>query len=138
MELENLQSFLDKAGERVARARAGLLIFGQAGGSPDDLAMCSFDLDTLRVEALDLGLIEIGDRLGACIDRLESIFTGERPNAPRGIRLALDEVARVEAALLDNRLSNGEFLDDVSGFVDASFDHLDARPAQPAIKEENF
>lgn len=138
MELENLQSFLEKAGERVARARAGLLIFGQAGGSPDDLAMCSFDLDTLRVEALDLGLIEIGDRLGACIDKLESIFTGERPNAPRGIRLALDEVARVEAALLDNRLSNGEFLDDVSGFVDASFDHLDARPAQLAIKEENF
>lgn len=138
MELENLQSFLEKAGERVARARAGLLIFGQAGGSPDDLAMCSFDLDTLRVEALERGLIEVGDRLAVCIDKLESIFAGEMPNAPRGIRQALDEVARVEAALLDIRLNNGEFLDDVSGFVDSSFDHLSARPVLPQVIEEKF
>ena len=138
MELENLQSFLEKAGERVARTRAGLLIFGQAGGSPDDLAMCSFDLDSLRVEALDLGLVEIGDRLGFCIEKLENIFAGERPDAPRRISQALDEVARVEAALLEIPLSNGEFLDDVSGFVDASFDHLDTRPAVPESRDEDF
>ena len=138
MELENLHSFLEKAGERVARTRAGLLIFGQAGGSPDDLAMCSFDLDSLRVEALDLGLVEIGDRLGFCIEKLENIFAGERPDAPRRISQALDEVARVEAALLEIPLSNGEFLDDVSGFVDASFDHLDTRPAVPESRDEDF
>ncbi len=138
MELEDLQSFLEKAGERVARTRAGLLIFGQAGGSPDDLAMCSFELDSLRVEALDLGLVEIGDRLGFCIEKLENIFAGERPDAPRRISQALDEVARVEAALLEIPLSNGEFLDDVSGFVDASFDHLDTRPAMPESRDEDF
>ena len=138
MELENLQSFLEKAGERVARTRAGLLIFGQAGGSTDDLAMCSFELDSLRVEALDLGLVEVGDRLGFCIEKLECIFADERPDAPRRISQALDEVARVEAALLEIPLSNGEFLDDVSGFVDASFDHLDTRPALLGIRDEDF
>lgn len=127
MELENLHSFFEKAGERVARARAGLLILGQAGGSSDDLAICSFDLDALRTEALDLELIEVGDRLTTCIRKLENIFTGEIAGTQIRVNQALDEVARVEAALLEIPLGSGEFLDDVSGFVDASFDSLDAR-----------
>ncbi len=138
MEPEDLQSFLEKAGERVARTRAGLLIVGQAGGSPDDLAICSFDLDALRVEAIELGQTEVEERLAACIDRLENIFAGDTPNAPGKVTQALDEVAHVEAALLEIPLSSGEFLDDVSGFVDASFDHLDSRPVLPEPKEEDF
>lgn len=127
MELENLHSFLEKAGERVARTRAGLLILGQAGGSFDDLAICSFDLDALRTEALDLELIEVADRLTVCVRMLENIFTGEGPSTPLRVNQTLDEVARVEAALLEIPLGSGEFIDDVSSFVDASFDSLDAR-----------
>ncbi len=137
MELENLHSFLEKAGERVARTRAGLLIVGQAGGSSDDLAICSFDLDSLRTEALELELVEVAGRLTVCIEKLENTFTAEGPGTSTRVNQALDEVARVEAALLEIPLGYGEFIDDVSGFVDESFNSLDAR-SSPKSTEGGF
>ncbi|MGB5014960.1 MAG: response regulator [Pyrinomonadaceae bacterium] len=138
MELEDIQSFLARVGERVARTRAGLLIVGQAGGSPDDLALCSYELDALRVRALQLGLADVSDRLAGCISELENIFTSEKATGPHFINKALDEVASVEAALLEIPLNSGEFLEDVAGFVDASFENLDARPAPPEQDQEDF
>nr|MBP7377912.1 hypothetical protein [Pyrinomonadaceae bacterium] len=138
MELEDIQSFLARVGERVARTRAGLLIVGQAGGSPDDLALCSYELDALRVRALQLGLADVSVRLAGCISELENIFTSEKATGPHFINKALDEVASVEAALLEIPLNSGEFLEDVAGFVDASFENLDARPAPPEQDQEDF
>lgn len=135
MDLENIQSFLEKAGDRVSRTRAGLLIFSQSGGHADDLAICSFDLEALRVEAVELGLIEVGDRLSECKISLGAIVPGDKPSSIIAVHRALDRVTGVEAALLDIPLESGEFLDDVSGFVDASFENLDRRLPKP---EEDF
>jgi len=127
MDLANVQSFLEKAGDRLSRTRAGLLILNQGGGSSDELAVSSFDLDSLGAEALELELADVADRLADCKCWLDRITSGDQAFFSTSVHKALDQISFVEAALLDVPLGSDEFLDDVSGFVDASFENLDSR-----------
>lgn len=137
MELENLHSFLEKAGERVTQTRSGLLVIGQNSGLSDDLAICAADLDSLQAKAQHLGLDLIGYRLAECVEKLKKVYTADSGDITFEVNQALDKVASVEAALLEIPLSSGEFLDDVSGFVDASFENLDGGHI-PIEAEEDF
>lgn len=127
MNLDNLQSFLERAGDRLAITRAGLLILNQSGGSPDDLTVNSLGLDSLRIEADELGLLEVDERLAECSHSLTAITHADKASFLTSVHRALDHIARVEAALLDVPLGSDKFLDDVSGFVDASFENLNSR-----------
>lgn len=137
MELENLHSFLEKAGERVTQTRSGLLVIGQISGLSDDLAICAADLDSLQAKAQHLGLDLIGYRLAECVEKLKKVYTADSGDITFEVNQALDKVASLEAALLEIPLSSGEFLDDVSGFVDASFENLDGGHI-PIEAEEDF
>lgn len=129
MDLENLQSFLEKAGDRLARTRAGLLILNQSGGTADELAANSSDLDSLSIDAGKLGLLDLSERFLECGISLNAIVQSDGSSLPKSINAALDNISHVEEALLAIPLGSDEFLDDVSGFVDASFENLDSREA---------
>ncbi len=127
MDLANVKSFLEKAGDRLSRTRAGLLILNQSGGSSDELAVSSFDLESLRTEALDLDLADVAGRLADCKNSLDRITSVDHASFSTSVHTALDQISLVEVALLDVPLGSDDFLDDVSGFVDASFENLDSR-----------
>lgn len=121
-------SFLEKAGERVARTRAGLLLMCTDGGSAVEIAGYAADLIDLAMEAEGFGLSEAASCLSRAADCLRSLAC-EAKITQLMLFGALDEISVAEAVLLEMPLASGELIEDVSSFVDDSFDALDARPS---------
>ncbi|MBL8181519.1 MAG: response regulator [Blastocatellia bacterium] len=119
-------SFLEKAGERVARTRAGLLLMCTDGGSAVEIAGHAADLIDLAMEAEGFGLNEAMSCLSRAADCLRALAS-EGDIDQLKLFGALDEISIAEAVLLEMPLASGELIEDVSSFVDDSFDALDAR-----------
>ncbi len=128
-------SFLEKAGERVARTRAGLLLMCTDGASTVEIASHAADLIDLAMEAEGFGLGEAMSCLSRAADCLRALASESEIDQLK-LFGALDEISVAEAVLLEMPLASGELIEDVSSFVDDSFDMLDARPQ--AVEEPDF
>lgn len=122
MDREKIQTFIRTAESGLASARSSLLIIAQTGDSSGlEAALCNFA--RLKTGASSNGLPKIATLLAECETALEGI--AERDNlSPSSVYAALDIVARIEAAVFDVPLRSDDFLSDIAGFVDASFDGL--------------
>jgi len=128
-------SFLEKAGECVARTRAGLLLMCTDGGSTVEIAGHAADLIDLAMEAEGFGLGDATSCLSRAADCLRALASEGEVDQLK-LFGALDEISIAEAVLLEMPLASGDLIEDVSGFVDDSFEALDARPA--ADEEQDF
>lgn len=114
----------------LASVRSSLLLVAQTGDS-SDLAVPRRNLARLAVEA---GAIEMPAVVRFCAECEESIasFAINEKISPGAVYAVLDIVARIEAAVWDVPIQSGDFLSDISGFVDASFDELMPRKEEVA------
>ncbi len=110
------------AEDDLASVRSSLLIVAQTGDA-SDLAVPRRNLTRLRGQALahEMPLIE-----GLCSECEDLIgqFSASDKVSPGAAYAALDIVARIEAAVWDVPLQSEDFLADIAGFIDASFNDL--------------
>ncbi|MBK6723897.1 MAG: response regulator [Acidobacteria bacterium] len=106
----------------LASVRSSLLIIAQTG-DVDDLSNPRRDLARLEKNARELGHTEIGD---AALSAREALYNISSANAVEGAINALDLVSLIEATVWRLGGDDGT-IDNVSDFVEASFDEL--RPA---------
>ncbi|MFZ1701714.1 MAG: response regulator [Pyrinomonadaceae bacterium] len=133
MDRENSHSFIKSAERDLASVRSSLLIAAQSPNAPE-LSTPRRTLARLMGEASVNGQQQLADLSGDAIAALQP-GPDAAENASVEIYAALDIVARIEALVWKIPIESGEFLDDVAGFVDASFDELIPRVDQPANDE---
>jgi len=110
---------IKNADRDLASVRSSLLIIAQTG-DVDDLSVPRRDLARLEGNARELGHIEIEEAVSSARQALDNITV---ENAVEGAINALDFVSLIEATVW--RLGgDDETIDDVSDFVDASFDEF--------------
>ncbi len=102
----------------LASARSSLLMIAQTG-VVEDLSNPRRDLARLVANARELGHTEIELAASSTIEALDKITPA---NAAEGAMNALDLVSLIEATVW--RHGSADMIEDVSGFVDASFDEI--------------
>lgn len=135
MNTQEQQTFLEKACGRVARTRSGLLVLSQSGGSAADVsALAANLLEMARMGEL-LDMAEAAQCLSRCSDCLRELAASNDISGPKILR-ALDEISIAEAVLLEMPVAPGELIEDVSSFVDSSFDAFAVRTG--SVPDEEF
>ncbi|HMT07016.1 MAG TPA: response regulator [Pyrinomonadaceae bacterium] len=104
------------------------------GASAVEIAGHAADLIDLAMEADGFGLTEAMSCLSRAADCLRALAS-EGDIDQLKLFGALDEISVAEAVLLEMPLGSGELIEDVSSFVDDSFEMLDARPHEDADSE---
>lgn len=139
MDRVKTQKFIRSAEADLASIRRSLLIIAQTSDTAD-LATTRRNLGRLEAGAMENGLARIVELTAECETAMAGLAeSGECPSG--AVYGVLDIVARVEAALFEIPLNSDEFLSDVSGFVDASFDELMPsipEPDEPLWPDEEF
>jgi len=124
MESAKLQSFLEKAEDRLAGIRGGLLLFAQGRLNVADLAHGHKKLEQLKDEATEFGLVNAASLAVECAAAVERLAAIDGADLDASVNQALDLISRLEAEMLQMPLGSEDFLDDVNELVDASFEQF--------------
>ncbi len=119
-----LHSFHAKAEADLAAIRRGIIVFLQDHRSVGDLELPIRVLHSLRLIAQAAGLDDIGARITDCEQALTEIPNSVGSASEHHARRALDLVAGIEAALLQNSLRDDDLNFSITGFLDESFERL--------------
>lgn len=111
----------------MASVRTSLLVAAQSGDAAD-VAVTQGGLTRLRAHAAAIGQSAFAELSSRCLDEIERVATR---GLTGGAHSPLDLVAQMEAELWAMPTPSDEFIFDVEGFVDASFDNLVAKPEAP-------
>ncbi len=122
----------------LASVRSSLLIVAQTGDA-SGLAVPRRNLARLRSAAKANEMPAIEALCSECQDSIKP-FGATDKISPGAVYAVLDIVARIEAAVWDVPVHSEDFLSDIAGFIEASFDDLmpnsgDARDPEPVIEE---
>lgn len=124
------------AEDDLASVRSSLLIVAQTGDA-SDLDVPRRNLARLKAASLSNEMPAIEKLCSECEELIEQFsLTGKI--SPGAAYAALDVVARIEAAVWDVPMRNEDFLADIAGFIESSFDDLmpqKGHVAEPAIEE---
>lgn len=120
MDREPQQTFISRAGSKLASVRNSLVVLAQSGEADN---ICAIRRGLAELGSLDQTEIsnDLKGRLAECEAAL-AVYSPDDP--PAAIYRVLDKVAAIEAELLDTPLHSDEFVDDLSGLIDSSFDDL--------------
>lgn len=130
METTTKQSFVEKAGDRLAGLRGSLLLFGQGRMSPAELIEASHKLVQFQFEADSNGLKDIGRLSAETAYTIELLSQASDTKRELLANKSLDLISRLEAEVLQIPLTSSEFHDDVEDLVEASFEkHIDGGDA---------
>lgn len=136
MDRDKLQHLLATAESGLTSTRSGLLIVAQSG-DPLGLALPRRDLVRLSAAATECGLGELSELIDATVRDLSELPT--MSGSVREIAVAgLDRVTMIEAAIWHVRRDSDPFPDDVSGFIDSSFNELIPVPDDPGWTDQDF
>ncbi len=110
------------AEDDMATVRSSLLLVAQTG-DPRELGNALRGLDRLKAQAFANQMPSIAE---LCLDCENSIavYGGGATVSPGAAYSTLDLVARIEAAVWDVPMQSDDFLSDIAGFVDSSFEKL--------------
>lgn len=135
MDQPESQSFLEKAEDRLAAIRGGLLLFARGRQSVGDLSHAKLKLDEIEIEAQANGLTEAAGLAAECRSLIETLAFGDLTNQDSCVNRALDLISRLEAELLEMPLCADDFLVDVDEMVEFSFEHLKSKYRETPIPE---
>ena len=129
MDRDKTRSFTRGAERDLASIRSSLVIMAQTG-DVSDLALGRSDLARLHQEALDVSLNDVAISIANVVTGLDALSSSPEPTRNDAFAV-LDKIALAEASLWKAPLGEGEFLDDVSDFVDSSFNQIAPTPVAP-------
>ncbi len=124
MESAKLQSFLEKAEDRLAGIRGSLLLFAQGRLPVVDLVSGHRKLIELKDEAAEFGLNSVASLAAKCSVAVEALTAIDGADLDTSVNKTLDLIAQLEAEMLQVPLGSEDFLEDVNELVDASFEHF--------------
>jgi len=116
-----IRSFLEKAEDRLAGVRGGLLLFSQGRLSSEEVLAACQRLAQLQVEAEGAGRADIGALAADAaysIEQATRVASGVRTQA---VNTALDLVSKLEAAVLQMPLGSDEFFHEADDLVESAF-----------------
>lgn len=119
------------AEDDLASVRSSLLIVAQTGDA-SDLDVPRRNLARLKAASLTNEMPAI-ERLCCECEELIDQFSSAEKISPGAAYSALDIVARIEAAVWDVPMQSEDFLSDIAGFIEASFDDL--MPRKESVPE---
>lgn len=122
MDREKIQTFIHSAAAELASVRSSLLIIAQTGDAAD-LTTARRNLARLNREAISLSLPAVAELCAECDSSL-SMLSGSAQCKPSDVYPILDLVARIEAAVFKIPISSDESAEDISQFVDATFEGI--------------
>ncbi len=124
------------AEDDLASVRSSLLIVAQTGDA-SDLDVPRRNLARLKAASLANEMPAIEKLCCECEELIDQFSSAEKIS-PGAAYSALDIVARIEAAVWDVPMHSEDFLSDIAGFIEASFDDLMPRKEhipEPAAEE---
>ena len=124
MESAKLQSFLEKAEDRLAGIRGSLLLFAQGRLTAADIVHGHRKLGQLQDEATALGLVKAASLAAECAASVKTLAALNGAELDTSVNQTLDLLSRLEAEMLQMPLGSEAFLDDVNELVDASFEQF--------------
>lgn len=122
MDRDKLQTFVMAAEDELASVRSSLIITAQTG-DPLELSVPRAALARLKASAKDNDLTIVQNLCKECEESIEQLAAAKAVS-PGAAYSVLDTVARIEAAVWDVPIQTEDFLADVAGFIDRSFDEL--------------
>ncbi|MBS1770232.1 MAG: response regulator [Acidobacteria bacterium] len=128
MEPLELQTLLETAERQISLARSSLLVVAQTGAETGNLAVAARALRELKVQTTEQSLDDVTSAIVDCENALDALFLSGAASSSDAYSI-LDLVAKIESVLLEMPLLSGGLVDDVSGFLDASFEQIAPRPA---------
>ncbi|MFT3742653.1 MAG: response regulator [Pyrinomonadaceae bacterium] len=128
--MEKLQTFVMAAEDDLASVRSSLLIVAQTGDA-SDLEVPRRNLARLKGASLAHEMPAIVDLCTECEELLDQFRAADKVS-PGSAYAALDIIARIEAAVWDVPMQSEDFLSDIAGFIDASFEGL--MPQKDAVE----
>lgn len=137
MESAKLQSFLEKAEDRLAGIRGGLLLFAQGRLTAADLVHGHRKLEQLKDEATELGLVNAASIAAECATAVEMLVAIDGADLDSSVNKTLDLISRLEAEMMQMPLGSEDFIEDVNELVDASFEQFKAVLQDDADTWEN-
>ncbi len=132
MDRDKLQKFVSSAAADIASVRSALLIAGQSGDA--DLDSSAQSLRRIREEAFGNMQPALAVTAADCESALANVSQGD--HSPSAIGATLDRIAAIEAALLSIPLKSDDFLSDVGGFVESSFEQILPHSDEPVSEAE--
>lgn len=129
-----IQPFAFGTAERLLGIRNGVLLFGQGHGSQSDLTSSIQEMTAIGQEARQSGRSDIAELAEKCKGSIIEVCT--RNDSAPNVLPTLDLIAVIEEKLLALNLGEDEFLPDVSGFVDASFESFEADGRSDELVED--
>ena len=128
MEPLELQTLLETAERQISLARSSLLVVAQTGAETGNLAVAARALRELKVQTTEQSLDDVTSAIVDCENALDALFLSGAASSSDAYSI-LDLVAKIESVLLEMPLLSGGLVDDVSGFLDASFEQIAPRPS---------
>src|SRR5438093_10468212 len=122
MDSENLNSFYADAAVNLAGIRNGILVFIQERKAVGELDPALRALNDMTAGARKLGLADIESLASECERHVDHLVTSEGTAADVSSRRALDNLARIEASLLNVPLNDRDFWTGIADTVDDSFE----------------
>lgn len=125
------QTFVEKAGERLAGLRSSLLLFAQNRIAPQELMEASNKLVQFQYEADSNGLNALGRLASETAYTIELLSQADPSHRePLGLK-SLDLISRIENEILQIPVSSPEIQNDVNELIDSSFEQVDQSAAEP-------
>ena len=124
MDSEILQQFIRQTESRLSSIRGNILVCLQHGNSCTELNASLRQTRLVKNSASELGLNEIRRGAELLEEEIESLVTLKNPLSDAESRNLLDKLAILEAVLTQITFRIDFFPDDITGFIEESFDNL--------------
>ncbi len=138
MRPHDLQTFLEKAEDRLAGIRGSLLLFLQGRMSSAEVMPVCQRLVQFQFEAEGTGLANIGRLAADAAYSIEHAGTCQPGVRDGAVNASLDLISKLEAELLQMPIGSAEFLSEAEDLVESTFDGMIAQREKNAPPVEDF
>ncbi len=131
----HLQTFVEEAESLLPMIRNLILVCGQERNNGSELETSLRYTQAIKDAATMTGLPEIGKFSEKLEFEIATVIIGRKPITDEQTRRMLDRLAQVEALLAKAQFANDDFVINLDGFVEESFDNLTHGAGKAVVAE---
>jgi chemosensory pili system protein ChpA (sensor histidine kinase/response regulator) len=124
VDAELLQTFLEEAESYLPIIRGGILVSASSGGANGEIETSLRQIHTIKAAAATFGLSELRAAAAELENAIRAFIEKNQILSDQDSLPLLDQLARIEALLLENRFQTNDFALDIDAFIDESFENL--------------
>lgn len=124
VDAELLQTFLEEAESYLPIIRGGILVSASSGGTNSEIETSLRQIHTIKGAAAMVGLTELSAAAAQLENAIQEVIEKNQILNDQDSLPLLDQLARIEAVLLETHFQTNDFALDIDSFIDESFDKL--------------